>query len=157
MFIRSTTPRKVNFADNVDSKNCTTCDAHFTIICLKHTCKACNKDYCGKCSKSNVTTVSNTLVRERLCNCCSNLKSASKAQFTPSKLKLLDGYENAASKLWSADSDSDCSDEDSPERDNVVGHCLSDEFITDQENNGTAQFNCNLLIYYKCLPSFFLM
>lgn len=128
----------MNFADVVDSKNCTTCDALFTIICLKHTCKACNKEYCGKCSKSNVTTVSNTLVRERLCNCCANAKSATKAQFTPRKLNLLDGYENAASKLWSADSDSDSdSDGESSERDGFVGHCLSDEFVTDQENNGT--------------------
>lgn len=127
----------MNFADDVDSKNCTTCSALFTIVCLKHACKKCNKNYCGKCSKSNVTTISNTLVRERLCNGCSEQKSAVKSLFTPSKLNLLDEYGNAASKLWSADSDSDCDSEDdgTPRNTGIVGYRLSGD-ITEQENNG---------------------
>jgi hypothetical protein len=127
----------VNFAEDVDSKNCTTCTALFTIVCLKHACKKCNKNYCGKCSKSNVTTLSNTLVRERLCNGCFELKSAVKSLFSPSILNLLDEYGNAASKLWSADSDSDCDSEEdgTPKSMGIVGYRLTGD-ITEQENNG---------------------
>ena len=116
---RPTTPKRVNFADEYDNKKCLKCAVSFSIIHLKHTCRRCDKNFCGKCSTTTVTTVNNTLFRERLCSDCTplsnSLEHSKGGTFTPSKLNGMFGQsdgKNAASLLWSADTETD-SDTDS--------------------------------------------
>lgn len=121
---------------------CSSCNEQFTRNIKKHMCCQCKRCICGSCSDSNLTTLNNNLIRQRLCKSCSTTTANSLlSPLTSKKLRNLNPVpNNQIREVWSADTVTDCDSEVSySDENNQLKERL--HFATNDEVTSLVTFN----------------